>query len=93
MTGKWRRHLTHGTDVYFKVDWEDVWNLDSQFESVLCFIAEPFDSHRPEIDKRAKLVEQFQRSLSEARLRDLSSVRRGDILRKFLLGARKLCSL
>ena len=39
MTGKWRRHLTRGTDVYFKVDWEDVWNLDSQFEPVLCFIA------------------------------------------------------
>ena len=93
MTGKWRRHLTRGTNTYFKVDWNEVWNLETQFEPVLLFIALPFQSHRPKIDERAKLVEQVQRSLSEARLRNFSLVRRGDILQKFLLGARDVCPL
>ena len=74
MTGKWRRHLTRGTDMYFKVDWDDVWNLETQFEPVLLFIALPFQPHRPQIDEQAKLVEHIQRSLLEARVRNFSSV-------------------
>ena len=93
MTGKWRRHLTRGTDLYFKIDWNDVWNMETQFEPVLLFVALPFVSHRPQIDERSKLVEQLQRSMSEARVRNLSSIRRGDILRKFLLDARRICGV
>ena len=93
MTGRWRRHLTRGTDTYFKVDWGDEWNMNTQFEPVLIFVALPFLSHRPKLKEREKLVEQLQRSMSEARMREFSSVRRRDILRKFLFEARALCPL
>jgi hypothetical protein len=37
MTGRWRRHLTRGTNGYIKIDDSSVWNLDSQFEPLLVF--------------------------------------------------------
>ena len=93
MTGRWRRHLTRGTDVYFKVDWDEEWCLNTHFEPVLIFIALPYESHNPRIEEREKLVAHFQGCLSEARVRALSGVRRRNFLRKFLLGARRLCPL
>ena len=93
MTGRWRRHLTRGTDVYFKVDWEEEWDLDTHFEPVLIFIALPYKSHSPKIEERTKLVAHLQRCLSEARLRSFSGVRRRNLLREFLLKARQLCPL
>jgi hypothetical protein len=31
MAGRWRRHLTQGTDDYFKLDWDEVWLLSKQY--------------------------------------------------------------
>jgi hypothetical protein len=37
MTGRWRRHLTRGTDGYIKIDDPAVWSLSSHFEPLLAF--------------------------------------------------------
>jgi hypothetical protein len=50
MTGRWRRHLTRGTDAYFKLDWEEVWPLSEQYEPLLIFVCLPYVSHRPNLE-------------------------------------------
>jgi hypothetical protein len=49
MTGRWRRHLTRGTDGYIKIDDPAVWNLDSQFEPLLAFFCLPFNTCNPKL--------------------------------------------
>jgi hypothetical protein len=59
MTGRWRRHMTRGTDFYFKMDWEGVWPLSEQYEPLLIFVCLPFESHSPGHEKREQLLEEF----------------------------------
>jgi hypothetical protein len=47
IAGRRRRHLSQGTDFYFKIDWNDVWPLQKHFEPVLIFVCLPYISHMP----------------------------------------------
>jgi hypothetical protein len=93
MTGRWRRHLTRGTDLYFKLDWEGVWPLSEQYEPLLIFVCLPYESHSPGLEKRSKLLEEFRRFMLREELQAVPEVQRRDFLRKFLVRARALQSM
>jgi hypothetical protein len=44
MTGHWRRHMIPGSDFYFKIGWNEVWPLKSQFEPLLIFVCPQYRS-------------------------------------------------
>jgi hypothetical protein len=50
MTGRWRRHLTQGTDGYARLDDKEVWDISSQYEPLLIFFCLPFCSAEPEFE-------------------------------------------
>eukprot|EP00978_Attheya_sp_CCMP212_P002156 scaffold4461_cov48-Attheya_sp.AAC.2 len=54
------RHMSRGTDFYFKVDWEDVWSLKEHFEPVLIFVCLPYLSHRPDFNRINSLLDRFR---------------------------------
>jgi hypothetical protein len=93
MTGRWRRHMTRGTDFYFKMDWEGVWPLSEQYEPLLIFVCLPFESHSPGHDKREKLLEEFRRFMLQDKLQKVPEVQRRNFMRKLLKRARALQSL
>jgi hypothetical protein len=93
MTGRWRRHLTRGTEAYIRIDWDTVWNLETHYEPLLLFICFPYRSETPKLGEQKKLLDLFQRTLLRADVSDLSDEHRGGLLRKFLLQARALCPL
>jgi hypothetical protein len=93
MTGRWRRHMGRGTDFYFKVDWSDVWSLKEHFEPVLIFICLPYLSHRPNFNDINSLLDRFRGSVLQENLSNLSTRKRGNILRKLLKQTRALCPL
>ena len=90
MTGRWRRHLTRGTDLYFKLDWDGVWPLSEQYEPLLIFVCLPYKSHSPGFAKRDQLLEEFRRFMLREELQAVPEVQRRDFLRKFLVRARAL---
>jgi hypothetical protein len=91
MTGRWRKHLTRGTDFYLKVDWSDVWPLDEMFEPLLIFVCVPYRTDDPKLEERAQLLEDFRGELLRDNVRSIPAVQRRHLLRKFLLRARALC--
>ena len=93
MMGWWRRHMTRGSDFYFKVDWSDVWGLEDQFEPLLIFVYLPYKSCSPNFGKRNSLLEEFHRNLLSDGVPKESPMRRRNILRKLLLQARALCPM
>ena len=93
MTGRWRRHLTRGTECYLKLDWAEVWDIETQFEPLLMFVCLPYRSHSPKIEAQAKLLDGFRGDLLGAAMRETSDRRKRHILRKFLFQARSLCAL
>ena len=93
MTGLWRRHMTRGSDFYFKIDWPDIWPLKSQFEPLLIFVCLPYRSANPRLEERERLLETFRRSLLVDEVREISAGGRRDLLRKLLQRARSLCPL
>jgi hypothetical protein len=93
MTGRWRRHLTRGTDGYIKIDDPSVWNLDSQFEPLLVFFCLPYNSYNPKLDERREVVDRLQRLVQKPDVPALPSSTRGGFLRKLLIEARRLCPL
>jgi hypothetical protein len=90
MTGRWRRHMTRGSDFYFKMDWEGVWPLSEQFEPLLIFVCLPYLSHSPKLEEKEKLLEEFRRLMLRERLPEIPEVQRRDLLRKLLKRARAL---
>jgi hypothetical protein len=90
MTGRWRRHMTRGSDFYFKMDWEGVWPLSEQFEPLLIFACLPYLSHSPKLEEKEKLLEEFRRLMLRERLPEIPEVQRRDLLRKLLKRARAL---
>jgi hypothetical protein len=93
MTGQWCRHLTRGTDVYFKLDWDEVWPLSEQYEPLLIFVCLPYVSHSLNLESRTKLLEEFRRFMLRDELSQVAEVQRRDFLRKFLQRARALQAL
>jgi len=92
-TGLWRRLMTRRTDCYIRIDWSQVWSLDTHFEPVLLFICIPFHVNRNFEFRRNTLLERFQGCLQECKMSKSSGVQQRNILRKFLQLARKIPSL
>jgi hypothetical protein len=76
MTGRWRRHLTCGTEAYIRIDWDTVWNLKTHYEPLLLFICLPYSSKSPKLAERKELQDRFQRTLLQTDLSDLSDKHR-----------------
>jgi hypothetical protein len=93
MTGRWRRHMSRGTDFYFKVDWADIWPLKEHFEPVLIFVCLPYLSHRPDFNGINSLLDRFRGAVLQENMSALSTRKRGDILRKLLEQTRALCGV
>jgi hypothetical protein len=94
MTGRWRRHLTRGTDGYgAKMDDVEVWDLSSHHEPLLIFFCLPFRSEDPKQKERQDLLARIQRVLLEQEMPAISTSRRRDILRQLLREARALCPM
>jgi hypothetical protein len=93
MTGRWRRHMTRGTDFYFKIDWKDVWPLSKHFEPVLIFVCLPYVSHRPNFLRVNELLDRFRGTMLKDELSEISPRGKWDFLRELLVDARSLCSL
>jgi hypothetical protein len=91
MTGRWRKHLSRGTDGYAKLEDKEVWDLSKHYEPVLIFLCLPFVSSNPKLQERGRLLDRFRRTVLEQQLPQVSSLRRRDILRQLLCDARKLC--
>lgn len=93
MTGRWRRHLSRGSEFYLKLDWPEVWDLSKHFEPVLIFLCLPYRACAPNRDEQEKLLVEFRRSMLSANLSEVSEERRRYLLRKLLQRARALCPL
>jgi hypothetical protein len=93
MTGRWRRHLTRGSEAYLRIDWETVWNLKTHYEPLLLFICFPYRSESPKLGEQKELLDEFQRTLLRGNMSHLSDEHRGGLLRQFLLRARALCPM
>jgi hypothetical protein len=93
MTGRWRRHLTRGTDGYARLDDKEVWDLSSHFEPLLIYFCLPFRSAEPKFEKRRELLVRIQRIVLEQRVPAVCLSRRRHLLRKLLGEARDLCPL
>ncbi len=61
MTGRWRRHLTPGTDGYARLDDKEVWDISSQYQPVLIYFCLSFRSENPKFEKRRELLVRMQR--------------------------------
>ena len=93
MTGRWRRHLTRGSDVYLRIDWAGVWSIDTHFEPLLLFVCLPYRSDAPNLARQKELLDDFQRLMLRPELRDSPDERKGNLLRQLLFRARNLCPL
>jgi hypothetical protein len=93
MTGRWRRHLTRGSDFYFRVEWEDVWPIKEHFEPLLIFVCFPYQSASPRSHRKARLLDKFRGSLLQEDVSALSGIHRRHLLRELFQSARQLCPL
>jgi hypothetical protein len=59
MMGGWRRHMTRGSNLYFRVDWPKVGPLKGHIEHLLIFICLPHRSSLPRLQERDSLFEEF----------------------------------
>jgi hypothetical protein len=91
MTGRWRRHLTRGSDFYFRVEWEDVWPIKKQFEPLLIFVCFPYQSASPQSDRKGRY--KFRRPLLREDVSALPGAHRRRLLRELFQSARQLCPL
>jgi hypothetical protein len=84
MTGRWRRHLTRGSDGYARLDDSEVWDINSHYEPLLIYFCLPFCSKNPKFKECRDLLVQIQRLVLEQRLPAVHSGRRRHLLRKLL---------
>jgi hypothetical protein len=86
MTGRWRKHLSRGTDGYVKLEDKQVWDLSQHcYEPVVIFLCLPFVSSNPKLQERGRLLDRFRRTVLEQQLPQVSSMRRRDILRQLFM--------
>ena len=63
MTGRWRRHLTRGTDAYEIINWTNVWNLQTHFEPLILFVSLPLKINSPNFAERLQWLEKYHGTL------------------------------
>jgi hypothetical protein len=84
MTGRWRRHLTQGSEVYLRTDWDTVWNLTTHFEPLLLYICLPYRSECPRLAEQQQFLDDFQRTMLRPKMQNFSDKHQGVLLRKSL---------
>ncbi len=89
-TGLWRRLMTRRTDCYIKVDWNDAWDMRTNFEPLLLFVCFPYHVDRNFEERKNLLLEKFQGTLQACRVLTSSGMQQMSLLREFLELARKI---
>mmetsp|Transcript_22926 Transcript_22926/g.34764 ORF Transcript_22926/g.34764 Transcript_22926/m.34764 type:complete len:204 (-) Transcript_22926:1331-1942(-) len=89
-TGRWRRHLTRGTDVHFELA-VSPWHWADQCELLLIFVCLSYRSYEPKFGERQRMLEDHERSLRKIQGVDARGGR--GLLWKLLLAAWTLCPL
>jgi hypothetical protein len=94
MTGRWQRHLSRGTDGYFKIKkCPDTWYIDVQFEPLLICVCLPYVSSNPRNQDRKQLLDELHGHLPGKDMLEISSGHRGSLLRELLESARTICPM
>ena len=93
MTGRWRRIMTRTADFYFKIDWDEVWNLKVHHEPLLCFVCLPFCMSHPRLGDRKLLLDEVDGVLLQSTLRQKGDGEKWNLLRKLFSRSRNLCPL
>jgi hypothetical protein len=93
MTGRWRRIMTRTADFYFKIDWDEVWNLKVHHEPLLCFVCLPFCMSHPRLGDRKLLLDEVDGVLLQSTLRQKGDGEKWKFLRKLFSRSRNLCPL
>ena len=60
MTGRWRKHLTRGTDFYFRLDSGKVWPWKKHFEPLLIFSAYRTPLVHPDLPRKVSFWKNFE---------------------------------
>ena len=93
MTGHWRKQLGKASDCYFRLTDPKVWNLTSQFESLLIHVCFPFLPHRPQLRERSLLARQIVSVVQSSGLSKDSVLTPQSLLCQLLTRARNLLSV
>ena len=92
-TAHWRKHLTRATDMYFKVDTDNLWPMGEHYEPLLIFVCLPLSTHRPEFERKAKLLEELEWTLLGPPVQEMGTPEHGNRVRELLSQAREFCRL
>jgi hypothetical protein len=93
MTGRWRKHLLKSIDCYSRILSPPLWDMKSQFEPLLMFVAFPFTPDRPRLAERKSLYQRFDGILREDPVQQIHTGPKRDLLRKLFVQAGSLRSL
>jgi len=93
MTGRWHRLMSRATDFWFRIEWPDVWDLEQHHEPLLCFVSLPLCVAALNLQLRRQVLDDMERLLPAAGMREVPDGQRWSVLRQLLLSARRLCAL
>jgi len=93
MTARWRKQLVKHTDAYCRITCAPVWNMETQFEPLLMFVAFPYLPHLPRFRERKDLVDRFERLLCGDEVSPIHTLAQRNLLRQFFFDAGKISSV
>ena len=93
MTGRWRRRLIRGSDIYFRLDNQNLWDVKTHHEPLFVFLCLPFLSHRPNLEGRERLLEELRGLVCQGGMQEVDKVRGRRRLCKLLNRAWEVCSV
>ena len=93
MTGRWRRRLIRGSDIYFRLDNRVLWDVKTHHEPLFVFLCLPFLSHRPNLEAKEQLLEELRGLLCQGGMQEVDKVRGRRNLCKLLNSSWEVCSL
>ena len=59
MTAYWRKHLSRAADFYCRIENQELWPGNTNYEPLLVFVALPFRSWEPKFKERAELLDRL----------------------------------
>jgi len=93
MTARWRKQLAKHTDFYCRTSWGPIWDLTTQFEPLLMFVALPYLPHAPRFEERQDLVNRLEGTLCADQVPPLHPSSQRNLLRQLFVSARALSSV
>ena len=79
--------------MYFKVVTDNLWPMGEHYEPSLIFVCLPLSTHRPELERKAKLLEELEWALLGPPVQEMGTPEHGDRVRGLLSQAREFCRL